>query len=207
MLANPPPCSMATCSRPWMHSATLELGCDDPLAVVTDQVTTAEAAATTIKTSTPKPKRLLLVTNATLSRLSEVLLLVVGGVHSICVSSQYLRLDNGNYLVATVSLIASKVHEFIYSCLENALSGRCHDANTASSCEVQEALVSQNVEGSNNGVLVYPDDFGEIDCGRQTLSRLRFTVGDGPTNLGRDLFVQGDRLVLVDFVDFHRYYI
>src|ERR1035438_6695779 len=112
---------MATCSRPWMHSATLELGCDDPLAFVTDQVITAEVAATTIKTSTPKLKRLLLVTNSTRSGLSEVLLVVVGGVHSVCVSSQYLRLDNGNYLVATVSLIASKVHELIYSCLENGM--------------------------------------------------------------------------------------
>jgi len=38
-----------------MHSATLELDGDALLAAVTDQVTIAEAAATTIKTSAAKP--------------------------------------------------------------------------------------------------------------------------------------------------------
>jgi hypothetical protein len=49
-----------------MHSATLELGCDVLLALVTDQVTIAEAAATTIKASAAKPRRLLVVTVETL---------------------------------------------------------------------------------------------------------------------------------------------
>jgi hypothetical protein len=56
-----------------MHSAALDLGCDVLLVLVTDQVTIAEAIATTIIESIDNPRRPLAVTIATLSPLSEVL--------------------------------------------------------------------------------------------------------------------------------------
>jgi hypothetical protein len=82
---------MATCSRAWRHFAALELGCDVLLALVTDHVTSAEAAATTIKASTAKPMRLLVVTIATVRPFSDVHL-----CRSLCVSR---KLYGGSILI------------------------------------------------------------------------------------------------------------
>lgn len=63
---------MATCNCACMHSVTLELEWDSLLALVIDHVTIAAAVATIMNASNAIPRRLLVVTLATLDPLSEV---------------------------------------------------------------------------------------------------------------------------------------
>jgi glucose/arabinose dehydrogenase len=56
--------------------------------------------------------------------------------------------------------------------------------------ELEQSLVAEQAQRTQHGVRVDAEDGGEILRRREALSRLRLSLGDRPSNLSGDLFVQ-----------------
>ena len=60
--------------------------------------------------------------------------------------------------------------------------------------ELQQALVPEQVQGPEHGVLVHAEHRGEVLGQRKPLARSRLTVRDGPPDPRRDLVMQRERI-------------
>jgi hypothetical protein len=87
---------------------------------------------------------------------------------------------------------------------DGAALGRPGDVDPPAATELQQTLIAEHPERSQDRVGVDLEDGGEIACRRQPFSGGRLTLGDRTADLARDLFVQNHGSVAVD-VDFeHR---
>lgn len=112
-------------------------------------------------------------------------------------------LDELYELVGFVAVGAGVVDEFLRPLDEGALLGGAGDGDAAAAAEVEEAFVAELAECAKDGVRVNAEDVGEVFGWWESLAGSRFAVGDGPSDLGGDLFVQVERVVGVEVDSSH----
>jgi hypothetical protein len=108
-------------------------------------------------------------------------------------------LNQRNDFVATVSLRSSK-HEQLFNARQHCTAlWRANNTNPTASREIEQPLVTKNVQGTNHGVLVHAENGCQVDRWRKSFTLSRFTLGDGPSDLRGNLVVESNRLSLVYF--------
>ena len=80
-------------------------------------------------------------------------------------------------------------------------SPRNRDASTAP--EVEKSFLSKDLQRTQHGVLVHPEDGGEIHGRGKTFTRLRLTVRNCSPYLRGDLLVEIGRVSLVHLDTYH----
>src|ERR1019366_9972754 len=118
-------------------------------------------------------------------------------------SSRLLASDHGRDLFSLVTLTPCEGEQLIDPRQHRALLRCAHHSHAATSREIEETLVSQDVEGADHRVLVDAEDRCKVDGPRHSLSWSRLTVRDGPTDLGSHHVVERDRVVLVHAAHWH----
>lgn len=123
------------------------------------------------------------------------------GALPACKPGRSARLHQLNYLVAAKTLSARECQKLV-DLEEYCASLWCANyTDAATSSEVEQPFLPQDMERSDHGVLVDPHDGSDIDGRREAFTRRRFSVGDGAADLGGYLLVQGQRLALVNLPD------
>ena len=95
-----------------------------------------------------------------------------------------------DHFIGAVSLTPGEVQEFGDPCHDRAALGRADDADASSAGEIEEPFVAKHVEGTDDGVLVHPEDRRQVDGRRKAFTLGRLAVGDRSSNLRRYLLVQ-----------------
>lgn len=112
-------------------------------------------------------------------------------------------MDQRYNFVTSVSLGPRVIEKFVDARHHRAALRCSHDSNAPTTSEVEQALVAKDVKSANDRVLVHLKNRRQVYCRRQTLTLKRFAFGDGPTDLRGHLFVEGNRVVLVNFRRLH----
>ena len=107
-------------------------------------------------------------------------------------------LDDFDQVDRLVALPARKVEELSGLFDDGAVLGRSGDSDAASAMEIEQALVAERPECAQYGVGIDPEYRGKIFGRRQSLARLRFSVGDRAADLTRDLLMEVEGVVAVD---------
>jgi len=81
---------------------------------------------------------------------------------------------------------------------DRAALGCPGDRDAPAAAELQQALVPEQVQGAEHGVLVHAEHRGQVLGQREPLARSGLAVRDGPPDPGRDLLVQRERIGAVD---------
>ena len=68
---------------------------------------------------------------------------------------------------------------------------RSHDADAPTASEVEDALIPEDMERANHGVLVDAKDGREVHCGRQSIPWCSLALRNRTPNLSCDLEVEG----------------
>src|SRR4051812_41651937 len=98
--------------------------------------------------------------------------------------------DELDQFVESVAVLASYLHELARSLDDDAVGLGGRDGHAATASEIQQPLVAQCSQRSQDRVPVDAEDRGEIARRRQSVPRPGFAVGYRATDLSRDLFVQ-----------------
>jgi hypothetical protein len=106
--------------------------------------------------------------------------------------------DDLDQLVEAVALAAGEVDELFRSLDDGAAFGCPCNRGAAPASELEQSLVAEQPQGPEDGVGVDVEDGSEILRGREPLSRFRLSVGDRPSDLTGDLFVQIGGVAAVD---------
>jgi hypothetical protein len=77
------------------------------------------------------------------------------------------------------------------------LFARSGDSDRPTPSELEETFVTKEPKGAKHGVRVDAEDRCKVLSLRDPFARLRLTVGDGPANRSRDLFVKRSRIAPV----------
>jgi hypothetical protein len=107
-------------------------------------------------------------------------------------------LDQCDDFVTSVSLCPSKVEQIIDACHHCSALWSTHHSHTATSREVKQFFVTKNVQSSDHGVLVHAEYGRQVDGWGKTFALRGLTFGNSSSDLGGDLIVERDRLLLVD---------
>jgi hypothetical protein len=99
-------------------------------------------------------------------------------------------LDDLDQLVQAVALTARELDKLPRSLDDCTTLGRPRNRDATSTSELQQSLVPQQPERPQDGVGVDAEDGSEVLGRREALSRLRFPLGDCPTDLAGHLLVQ-----------------
>ena len=92
--------------------------------------------------------------------------------------------------LAWVSLLTSKLHELLCARTYKAAFRNTGHGHASSTLELENSLITQLMEGPENGVGVHAQDGSEVLCGREPLSSTRFTIGKRSSYLSRDLLMK-----------------
>jgi signal peptidase I len=76
--------------------------------------------------------------------------------------------------------------------------GRADDCDPPASSKLQDSFIPQDVHGPQDRVLVHAEHGCKVLDQRKAIAWLRFTLSDGPTDLGSNLIVKRDGLRPVD---------
>ena len=108
-------------------------------------------------------------------------------------------LDDLDQLVGAVTLLAGEVDEVPRS-LDDSATLRCaRDRDAASAAELEQSLVAEEPERTQDGVRVDAEDGGEVFCGWEALAGLCLALGDRTANLGGDLLEEIGGIATVEF--------
>jgi hypothetical protein len=107
-------------------------------------------------------------------------------------------LDHPDEILPAVPLASSEVDEFPDLTEHGTPLGCTRHRDPATTGEIEQTLVSEDVHGTQNCVLVHPQDSSDVLHQGQTFSGSRFAFGNGPADLGRHLVVEGNRFGSVD---------
>jgi hypothetical protein len=107
-------------------------------------------------------------------------------------------LDYRHYFVAAVTLLSGEVQEFANAYQHGTLLRSSHHSHTATSGEIQQTFIAQNVQRSYHGVLIHAQYVGQVNSWRETFTRGSLTVGNRSAYLGGHLAVERNRPVLID---------
>ena len=107
-------------------------------------------------------------------------------------------LDEFDEFVGLVALGASVVEEVFGSFDQGALFRGAGDRDAAAAAEFEQAFVAELSEGAEDGVGVDAEDGCEVFGGWESFAGLGFADGDGAADLGCDLFVQVEGVVVVE---------
>ena len=92
-------------------------------------------------------------------------------------------LDDLDQLVQAVALVASELHEVPRSLHDRAPFGRPRNRDATTTPELEQSFVPKEPQRTQHGVLVHPEDGGEILRRREPFARLRLTVGNRSPDL------------------------
>lgn len=106
--------------------------------------------------------------------------------------------DEVDELVRAVAVATAELHELSGLGEDGPALGGTGDVDTAPAPEIQQTLVTQQPERSQDSVGVDLEHGGEVPGGGESLSRRRLALGDGAAYLARDLFMQDHGSVPVD---------
>jgi len=106
--------------------------------------------------------------------------------------------DDLDELVGAVSVLACEVEELSSALDDGAAFGGAGDGDAAAAAEFEQAFVAELAEGAEDGVGVDAEDVGEVFGGWESFAGFGFAVGDGAADLGCDLFVQVEGVVVVE---------
>jgi hypothetical protein len=107
-------------------------------------------------------------------------------------------LDEVDEFVGFVALGAGVVEEVFGFFDEGALFRGAGDRDAAAAAEFEQAFVAELAEGAEDGVGVDAEDGGEVFGGWESFAGFGFAVGDGAADLGCDLCVQVEGVVVVE---------
>jgi hypothetical protein len=114
-----------------------------------------------------------------------------------------LRLDYRNYLVAAVTLLPGEVQEFADAYEHGTLLRSSDHSHTATSGEIQQTFIAQDVQRSYDRVLIHAQYVGQVNSWREAFTRGSLTVGNRSAYLGGHLTVERVRPVLIDLWSSH----
>lgn len=107
-------------------------------------------------------------------------------------------LDDLYEFVDAIAVLTGERHELPRSLDDGTMLGRSRDRNAAPAAELEQAFVAELSEGTEDGVGVDAEDGGEVFGGWESFTGFGFAVGDGAADLGCDLFVQVEGVVVVE---------
>jgi hypothetical protein len=107
-------------------------------------------------------------------------------------------LDDLDHLIGPVTLGAAEIDQVPDPIDHSAALRRPGHGDPPPPLEIEQALVTEDAESSQHGVLVHPEDGRHVLGQGQPLPRSGLAVGDGTADLGGHLVVEWDRLSPVD---------
>jgi hypothetical protein len=90
--------------------------------------------------------------------------------------------------------VTSELHQQSDLTQDSALLRRSCDCYPATSAELDETFISENVHGPKDRVLVHSENGGDVFGQRQAITGSGLSFGDGATDLGCDLIVEQNRV-------------
>jgi hypothetical protein len=106
--------------------------------------------------------------------------------------------DDLDQLVQVITLTAGVLDKFSCSLDDGAALGRPGDGDATAASELEQSLVAEQPQRTEDGVGVDVEDGGEVLGRGEALAGLCLAVGDRPSDLAGDLFVQIGGIALVD---------
>jgi len=106
--------------------------------------------------------------------------------------------DDLDDLLAPESVVPGEVEEIPGAGEDGAALGGARHGDAASAAELQQAFVSEEVQGAQDGIFVDAQYRGEILSQGQALAGVCLAVGDGAADLRGHLIVQGCGIGRVD---------
>jgi hypothetical protein len=106
--------------------------------------------------------------------------------------------------VAPVAVLAGEAHEFSRTLNDGTLCGCVTDHRDASAAsKFEQPFVSKQPKSPEDCVGVDAQDGGKVPSGGESLTRMGFSLGNRPPDLGRDLVMQGNRLSPIHLDSYH----
>ena len=93
-------------------------------------------------------------------------------------------LNHGDHAFPLVPLTTGEFDQFTYLSQDGPFLGRPGDRDATPPAELDEALVAQDVHGPQHGVLVHPEDGGDVLGQGQAVPGPGFAFGDGTADFG-----------------------
>jgi hypothetical protein len=84
----------------------------------------------------------------------------------------------------------SEFHKLLRLLDDRSTFRRPDDGDAPAAAELQKSLVAKESQRAKDGVCVDTENCGEVSRRRETITRFRLAVGDGSTDLRRDLLVE-----------------
>jgi hypothetical protein len=114
-----------------------------------------------------------------------------------------LRLDYRYYFVAAVTLLPGEIQEFADAYEHGTLLRSSDHSHTATSGEIQQTFVAQDVQRSYDRVFIHAQYVGKVNGWREAFTRGSLTVSNRSAYLGGHLTVEGSRFILIDLWSSH----
>ncbi len=115
------------------------------------------------------------------------------------------RADQIDELVAPAAMASGEVDELAHARIQLALRRRRDDRDAPAAPDLEQSLVPKLPKRAEDGVSVHLQHAGEVQRGREPLTRAGLSVRDRTADLGRNLLVQVCRLVAVQIDMKHLY--
>lgn len=112
-------------------------------------------------------------------------------------------LDDLDQLSSFVSVTPRELHQLTGARHNGTLFGLTRDRDSASAAELEQSLVSERAQRSQNGIGVHADYGRQVFGWWKALAGAGLTVGDRAADLSGDLLVEVGRGALVDLDSEH----
>jgi len=112
-------------------------------------------------------------------------------------------LDDLDQLVHSVALMAGELDKLPRSLDDRSPFRRPRNRDASTATELEKSFVPKELQRTQHGVLVYPEDGGKVLGRRQALTGLGLTVRNCSPYLRRDLLVEIGRVSLVHLDTYH----
>jgi hypothetical protein len=106
-------------------------------------------------------------------------------------------------IIETVAVPPRKLDKLSCSLDDGTTLGSPRNRDASTPTELEESFLPKDLQRTQHGVLVHPEDGGEILGRRQALTGLGLTVRNSSPYLRRDLFVEIGRVSLVHLDTYH----